>query len=222
MTIQDDKRKLKVFECFKSIQGESTYAGRLCYFIRLAGCNLRCSYCDTQKALSFDSYTEKVTPEELAKRAIDSGLDLVEITGGEPLTQLENVCILCERLAAASSMTILIETNGSIDAGALPPEVIRIFDWKTPSSGESAKMNLNNYRFLRQCDQVKFVISNRTDYEFMKQKVKEFSLFRKTENILVSPAAGTMDGALLISWMLEDRFPGRLNIQLHKCFKDVL
>ena len=217
-----DERKLKVFECFESIQGESTFAGRLCYFIRLAGCNLRCSYCDTQKALSFDSYTETLTPEELAQRAINSGLNLVEITGGEPLTQYANVCVLCERLVAASSnITILIETNGSIDASNLPPEVIRIFDWKTPSSEEETRMNLNNYRCLRKCDQVKFVISNRTDYDFMLKKVKEFDLFRKTENILLSPACGSMDGAELISWMLEDKFPGRLNVQLHKCFKNV-
>lgn len=217
-----DNRFLKVFECFESIQGESTFAGRLCYFIRLAGCNLRCSYCDTQKALSFDSYTEKVTPEELAKRAISSRIPLVEITGGEPLMQLENVCILCERLISVRGITLLMETNGSIDASSLPPEVIRIFDWKTPSSGESAKMNLNNYRFLRKTDQVKFVISNRTDYEFALKKVKEFDLAEKTENILLSPVSGSMDGSLLISWMLEDKFPGRLNIQLHKCFKGVL
>ena len=151
---QEDNRKLKVFECFKSIQGESTYAGRLCFFIRLAGCNLRCSYCDTQKALSFDSHTEQLTAEELTTRAISSGINLVEITGGEPLMQLENVCVLCERLIDAGGMTVLIETNGSIDASSLPPEVIRIFDWKTPSSGESNKMNLDNYRFLRKCDQV--------------------------------------------------------------------
>lgn len=219
---QEDNRKLKVFECFKSIQGESTYAGRLCFFIRLAGCNLRCSYCDTKKALSFDSHTEQLTAEELTTRAISSGINLVEITGGEPLMQLENVCVLCERLIAAGGMTVLIETNGSIDASSLPPEVIRIFDWKTPSSGESNKMNLDNYRFLRKCDQVKFVIANRTDYDFMLRKVKEFSLFRKTENILASPVSGSMDGAELISWMLEDNFPGRLNVQLHKCFKNVL
>lgn len=210
------KRNLKVFECFSSIQGESTYAGRPCYFIRLAGCNLRCSYCDTEKALSFDSFTETVSPEDLAKRAIDSGLDLVEITGGEPLVQYENVCVLCERLAAASSMTILLETNGSIDGSTLPPEVIRIFDWKTPSSGESSKMNLANFRFLRACDEVKFVIANRTDYEFMLRKVKEFSLFRLTKNILASPVSGSMDAKELVSWMLEDKFPGRLNLQLHK------
>ena len=207
--------KLKIQELFTSIQGESTWAGLRCFFIRLAGCNLRCSYCDTRKAQTCETAVE-MTVDEVVGEAMRAAPPLIEITGGEPMMQADALCMLVERLLSLKRHRILIETNGSFDLSYLPGEVIRIVDCKTPSSGESEKMFTENFRNLRSFDEVKFVLSDRADYLFALEKIREFDLARQTPNILFSPAFGTIEIPRLVSWMLEDRVPARLNLQLHK------
>ena len=205
---------LKIYETFASIQGESTRAGIPCFFIRLAQCNLRCSYCDTKRAQTLQNSRE-ISVEELLEKTARSGLNLVELTGGEPMLQADGVCELA-RLLIQKGHTVLIETNGSCDLSPLPPEVIRIVDWKTPSSGESEKMFLPNFRSLRRIDEVKFVLSDETDYYFALGKIKQYHLSEQTPNILLSPVYGALAGADLVQWMLRDRPPARLNLQIHK------
>ena len=205
---------LKIYETFASIQGESTRAGIPCFFIRLAQCNLRCSYCDTKRAQTLQNSREISVAELLAEAEL-SGLELVEITGGEPMLQSEGVCELAEGLID-HGRTVLIETNGSCDLTPLPPEVIRIVDWKTPSSGESDKMFLPNFSALRQIDEVKFVLSDETDYRFALEKIERHHLAEQTPNILFSPVYRALAGADLVQWMLRDRVKARLNLQIHK------
>lgn len=204
---------LHIYEVFSSIQGESTYAGQLCFFIRLAGCNLRCGYCDTMKAQTPSTGMRKTIPE-LLDAAGNSGIRLVEITGGEPLLQSETPQ-LCSALLDAG-FKVLVETNGSADCSVLPANVIRIIDYKTPSSGEADKMLPENFTNLRSTDEVKFVISDRTDYLFSLEIIKKYRIAAQTDKILFSPSFGTMDIKNLVAWMIEDRVPARLNLQLHK------
>lgn len=203
----------KVFETFSSIQGESSRAGVPCFFIRLAGCNLSCTYCDTRQAKSFDSGKE-VSIGDLIDEAKASGLKLVEITGGEPMAHPETP-ELCKRLLAAG-FEVMVETNGSIDISKLPEKVIRIVDFKTPSSGEANRMLQANFAKLRRHDEVKFVISGREDYLFALRMVSKFALAAKTRHILISPLAGKLQPAEIVRWMIEDKAPVRLNLQLHK------
>ena len=207
--------QLKIHEMFTSIQGESTYAGLPCFFIRLAGCNLRWSYCDTLKAQTCDMAKE-FTVDEVVSEAMQASPDLIEITGGEPMMQADAVCMLAERLLSLKRFRILMETNGSRDLSYLPDEVVRIVDYKTPSSGEAEKMFLPNFENLRPFDEVKFVLSDRDDYLFALEKIREFDLERQTNNILFSPAFGVIDIPALVAWMLEDKVKARLNLQFHK------
>lgn len=209
---------LKIYETFSSIQGESTRAGIPCFFIRLAQCNLRCSYCDTKRAQTLQN-SRNVSIGDLLKQAEDSGLDLVEITGGEPMLQPGGVCRLAEALIRQGH-TVMIETNGSCDLSGLPAPVIRIVDWKTPSSGEDAKMFLPNFSLLRPCDEVKFVLSDENDYRFAMEKIAQYHLAEQTPNLLFSPVYGALAGADLVQWMLRDHAPARLNLQIHKYIWD--
>ena len=209
---------LKIYETFSSIQGESTRAGIPCFFIRLAQCNLRCSYCDTKRAQILLNSRE-IPIEDLLKQARDSGLNLVEITGGEPMLQADGVCRLAEGLIRQGH-TVMIETNGSCDLRNLPEAVIRIVDWKTPSSGEDGKMFLPNFSSLRPCDEVKFVLSDENDYRFAMEKIKEYRLAEQTPNLLFSPVYGALAGADLVQWILRDHAPARLNLQIHKYIWD--
>ena len=209
---------LKIYETFSSIQGESTRAGIPCFFIRLAQCNLRCSYCDTRRAQTLQN--SRIMPvEDLLKQARDSRLDLVEITGGEPMLQSEGVCRLAEGLIRQGH-TVMIETNGSCDLSCLPEPVIRIIDWKTPSSGEDGSMFLPNFSSLRPCDEVKFVLSDENDYRFAMEKITQYHLAEQTPNLLFSPVYGALAGADLVQWMLRDHAPARLNLQIHKYIWD--
>ena len=205
---------LNIYETFASIQGESTRAGVLCFFIRLAQCNLRCSYCDTKRAQTL-RHSRQMSVEQLVEEADRSGIGPVEITGGEPMVQPEGVCELAKQLIEHGH-TVMIETNGSRDLAPLPPEAIRIVDWKTPSSGESDKMFLPNFSSLRPIDEVKFVLMNITDYCFALEVIKQYHLAEQTPNILFSPVYGVMPGDNLVEWMLRDHAPARLNLQLHK------
>lgn len=204
---------LQINEKFLSVQGESTHAGRLCYFIRLAGCNLRCSYCDTLYARQTGSgKTESLA--SLVRAAQKSGVKLVEITGGEPLTQPATP-ELCRQLQSAG-FEVLVETNGACDISVLPPGVVRILDCKTPSSDEAAKMNPANYALLTPQDEVKFVLGNRQDYEYALHIIRQYRLNEKTANLIFSTVWPALPPAQLAEWMVQDLPPARMQLQMHK------
>jgi 7-carboxy-7-deazaguanine synthase len=205
--------KLMISELFLSLQGESTYAGRPCYFIRLAGCNLDCSYCDTKYSIS-DIDSKEYEAEDLVKIAVGSGVKLVEITGGEPLLQ-KNVLLLSELLLKAN-FTVLMETNGSMPISDLPCDVIKIIDCKCPSSGMKNDMLFDNFDLLTKNDEVKFVMSNEEDYKYALDIIKSYSLNEKTEKILFSPIRERLSPDILAKWMIRDKTPAILQLQLQK------
>ena len=202
-----------VNETFLSIQGESTHAGRLCFFIRLAGCNLNCNYCDTDYARDEDSGTS-MTIEHLVTQAKISKVRLVEITGGEPLTHAGTPA-LCQALID-EGLEVMVETNGSLPLSLLSPIVKKIVDCKTPSSGMVEYNLYENFHILSDHDEVKFVIQDYLDYEFALTIIEKYNLQKKTSNILLSPAWGKLEAKTLVGWMLADLPPARLQLQLHK------
>jgi 7-carboxy-7-deazaguanine synthase len=205
---------LQVNEIFYSIQGESTFTGRPCVFVRLTGCNLRCRWCDTAYAF-YDG--ETLTVEQVLERVRAYKCPLVEITGGEPLLQ-DEVHSLIDRLLL-EGYEVLIETGGSLDVGRLDPRVIKILDLKAPGSGMDRLNNLDNLQYLDQKDQVKFVVADRRDYEWAKQMMAEHALAEKAQ-VLLSPVFGELHPRELAEWILADRLPVRLQIQLHKYLWD--
>ena len=203
---------------FTSLQGESSYAGKPCFFIRLAGCNLNCSYCDTEFAKTADD-SQEYSIDNLLKSAESAGVNLVEITGGEPLLQ-DGVTELCRGLINAGYY-VLIETNGSLRISQLPPEVIRIVDCKCPSSGEATAMEFANFADLTTSDEVKFVVANREDYDYARGVIEKYTLNLKIDNILLSPInSEQFSAAKLAEWILEDQLDVRLQLQLHKIIWD--
>ena len=201
---------LDVCEIFKSIQGESTYAGEICSFVRLAGCNLECTYCDTAYA------REAGTPmsiDQICREIASHGCFLVEVTGGEPMLQPETP-LLCEQLLEMGN-TVLVETNGSLDISTLPRAAIRIMDVKCPSSGMSSRFLAANIDSIRTIDQCKFVISDRMDYEWARDFVGRFSLADRSV-VLFSPNMNRLTPRDLVDWMIADRLNVRLGLQIHK------
>jgi 7-carboxy-7-deazaguanine synthase len=201
---------LKVNEIFKSIQGESWFAGLPCVFVRLTGCNLRCTYCDTTYAYEEG---EGLSVEEVLERVASYNCPMVEITGGEPLLQEET-----PKLAAAllqKARAVLVETNGTLDIDVLPKGIVRIVDVKCPDSGESGKMLWENMGRLVKTDEVKFVLQSRRDYEWAKAIVADYQLLRRCM-VLFSPAFSVLEPRVLAGWILEDNLSVRLNLQLHK------
>jgi 7-carboxy-7-deazaguanine synthase len=201
---------MKVCEIFLSLQGESTYAGLPCVFIRMSGCNLRCVYCDT--AYAYEEGVE-MTEDEVFERAIAYGINLVEITGGEPLVQ-KDVLPLIKRLLD-SGLAVLVETNGSISVSGVDRRAIIIMDIKTPGSGMCEMMDFENLRLLKSQDELKFVIADRGDYEWTRDFIRKHGLSGKC-TILLAPVFGVLSPRDLSRWMLDDRLPARLNLQLHK------
>ena len=201
---------MKVCEIFASIQGESTYAGLPCVFVRMTGCNLRCSYCDTTYA-----YEEgrEMSLEEIVRSVEGYGIRLVEMTGGEPLLQ-KGLNPLVKRLLDGG-YTVLIETNGSVGIADVDKRAVVIMDIKTPKSGMFEKMDMNNLQYLKPADELKFVVYDREDYDWVKDFIRDRELTGRCE-ILLSPAYGILDPESLSRWMLHDRFPARLNLQIHK------
>jgi 7-carboxy-7-deazaguanine synthase len=201
---------MKIYEIFKSIQGESSYAGLPCLFIRMTGCNLRCSYCDTTYA-----YLEgkDLSEDEIMDEVQLAGIQLVEVTGGEPLLQKE-VYNLIKRLLD-EGYKVLVETNGSVSLKDVDRRAIIILDIKTPGSGMSKEMDLSNIDYIKNTDEIKFVITSRTDYEWSKEMIQRYRLKDKC-HILFSPAFGILPPEDLSMWILEDRLEVRLNLQLHK------
>jgi len=204
---------LTVNETFTSIQGESTYAGCLCFFIRLAGCNLACSYCDTTYS-SKPSEGSEIEIPALLEMAVNEGIKTVEITGGEPLLQ-KNTPRLCKELLA-KQFRVLVETNGSLPVSILPPGTIRIIDCKTPSSGEAGSMDFSNFKIINRDDEIKFVISDYADFEYSIGTIKKYSLDSKTEKILFSPVCGRLSPRELAEWMIKSKAPARFQLQVHK------
>jgi 7-carboxy-7-deazaguanine synthase len=201
---------LQVCEIFKSIQGESTFAGQICSFIRLSGCNLSCLYCDTLYA--FDEGTAQ-SIEHILKTIKTHNTMLVEITGGEPLLQQQTPA-LCDALLK-EGYTVLVETNGSCDISTIPELCHRIVDVKCPGSGMGHSFLNGNYQALTVRDELKFVISDRQDFDWAYNLVLMRSL-NKQVTVLFSPNTNSISAADLSSWILEVNAPVRLGIQLHK------
>jgi 7-carboxy-7-deazaguanine synthase len=202
---------LTINEIFYSIQGESTRAGQPCVFVRLTACDLRCSWCDTPYA--FDE-GRKMSIDEVIASVEQHRCPLVEITGGEPLLQ-EDVYALMSRLAEAGK-TVMLETGGHRSIARVPQEVLKIVDIKCPGSGEAGKNDWTNLDALAPHDEVKFVIKDRRDYEFARDVIARHNLAARTGAVLMSPVHGVLEPRLLSEWMLADRLPGRLQVQLHK------
>ena len=201
---------LRVNEIFYSIQGESTYAGLPCVFVRLTGCNLRCSYCDTQYA-----YHEGVemSVADIMGRIRAVGCPLVEVTGGEPLFQ-EECYPLMEKLCN-EGLTVMVETGGSLPIKSIDQRVKIIMDLKCPSSGMLKKNIYENINYIKSGDEVKFVIGTREDYEWSKDIVRKYRLDEKAE-VLFSVVFGKLEPVRLVEWILEDKLNVRFQLQMHK------
>ena len=206
-----------VTEIFQSIQGESTYAGRPCIFVRLTGCNLRCRWCDT--AYAFYGGT-RMTVEEVLERVRALGgqdgarIPLVELTGGEPMLQPE-IHPLIEKLLA-ENYTVLIETSGERYLGTLPKEVVKIMDIKCPGSREGGTLDPKNLEVLDRKDEIKFVLADEADYAWAREFLGEHRLADIVGAVSFSPVFGELEPRQLSEWILRDRLPVRLGLQLHK------
>jgi 7-carboxy-7-deazaguanine synthase len=206
---------LTVNEIFHSIQGESTHAGRPCVFVRLTACDLRCSWCDTTYAFHEG---RKRSVDEVIGRVREYGCDVVEITGGEPLLQKE-VYPLMQRLLD-EGRTVMLETGGHLSVADVPERVIRVIDVKCPGSGEAARNHWPNLDALRATDELKFVIKDRGDYEYARDVVARHALIGRCAAVHFSPVHGVQDAKELAAWVLEDRLPVRVQLQLHKFIWD--
>jgi len=202
---------MTVTEIFKSIQGESTFAGLPCVFVRLTGCNLRCHWCDSAYAFHGG---RKMVPEEVLARVRELGGKLVEFTGGEPLLQ-EEVPALASRLLA-EGWRVMIETSGERFVGGLSSAVVKIVDVKCPGSGESEKFCLDNFRVLDRKDQIKFVILDENDYRYAVSFLNQHKLHDLVDEVIFSPVFGELPPRALAEWILRDGLEVRLGLQLHK------
>ena len=221
---------MQITEIYKSIQGESTHAGLPCVFVRLTGCNLRCSWCDSEYTFTGG---HRMAVEEVVEEVeqLSPGGGLVEITGGEPMLQEKEVVPLMQHLLDAG-FTLLLETSGERPLRRVPKGVFKIVDVKCPNSGEPDTFLVDNLDTLDPGDEVKFVLSDRTDYEFARDFVTRHDLFRRVNAVLFSPAFSKaasggrdtshclLDPRELAEWMLADNVPARLGLQLHKFIWD--
>ena len=204
---------LKINEIFYSIQGESSLNGFPCIFIRLTYCNLRCSYCDTE-----DSFYEgeDMTIEQICNQIKKYDCDLVEVTGGEPLMQEESINLM--KTLLKNKYQVMLETGGSLPIDKVPKEVIKIVDFKCPSSDMEKKNDWNIIKDLQYHDEIKFVIGNKEDYNWTKDKIQEYDLSNK--KLLFSPVHDVLDSKILSEWVLKDKLKARIQIQLHKYIWD--
>ena len=201
---------MKLYEIYTSISGETHYAGLPCTLVRFAACDLRCTYCDTEYAFTGG---QEVSVESIVADVESRGVPLVLLTGGEPLLQRE-LPALCEALLQRG-FEVMIETGGHKDVSGLPAGVVVILDVKTPGSGESERMFWANLERLGPRDAVKFVVTDERDYEWARELIREKRLDARC-NVLVSPSFGQVDPKALVAWMLRDKLPARLNLQIHK------
>ncbi len=202
---------LTINEIFHSIQGESSFAGQPCVFVRLTACDLRCTWCDTPYAF-YEG--RKMSVDDVIADVEARGCDLVEVTGGEPLLQ-QDVYPLMQRLID-SGKTVLIETGGHRSIARVPEGVVRIVDVKCPGSGESAKNEWSNLALLTRRDEVKFVIADRVDYDYAREIVVRERLADRCGAVLFSPVHGVLEPRQLAEWVLADRLPVRVQLQVHK------
>lgn len=214
-----------LIEIYKSVQGESSFAGRPCIFVRLAGCNLRCSWCDSE--YTFKGGYKLSEDEIVAEIKKLAPVKLVEFTGGEPLLQERELVPLMKRLLAAG-YELMIETSGERPLDHLPAAVHKIVDVKCPGSGEGGSFRMSNLEFLTNGDEMKFVITNRGDYEFARGFIQQHALETKAGSVLLSPAFSKtpstarstencmLDPRELVEWMLADGLDARLSLQIHK------
>lgn len=202
---------LVVHEIYASIQGESTFAGLPCTFVRTTGCNLRCSWCDTTQAFYGGT---RVPRADVLARALATGTPLVELTGGEPLLQPGSFPLLAELCDAGR--TVLVETSGEADVSRVDPRVHKIMDLKAPASGESHRNRWSNLDFIGPGDELKFVLADRGDYAWMRDVVRERGLAARTPHLLASTVFGRLAARDLVDWVLEDRLPVRVQLQMHK------
>jgi 7-carboxy-7-deazaguanine synthase len=221
---------MHISEIYRSLQGESTYAGLPCVFVRLTGCNLRCSWCDSEFSFSGG---KQMTVEEVIDEVghLSPRGGLVEITGGEPMLQERDAVPLMERLVAAG-YKVLLETSGERPLAAVPKEVVKIVDVKCPNSGEADTFAVDNLAALAPHDELKFVLTDRTDYEFARDFVREHGLAERVNAVLFSPAFRKgargardtshclLDPEQLAQWILADDVPARLSLQIHKLIWD--
>ena len=207
--------QIRIHEIYESIQGESTFAGLPCTFVRLSRCNLRCRWCDTPQA--FEGGTQLPRAEVLEK-ALSFGTPLVELTGGEPLLQPGAIPLLQE--LCDSGCTVLLETSGERDISGVDPRVHRIMDLKAPGSDESHRNRWENVEHLTQRDEVKVVLSDRADYDWAKAVIQEHDLASRVNAVLLSCVWGELDPKDLVQWVLEDRLPVRVQMQMHKVIWD--
>jgi 7-carboxy-7-deazaguanine synthase len=198
-------------EIFYSVQGESSYAGRPCVFVRLTACDLRCSWCDTPYA--FHEGRKRAIADVVAE-VERYDCSLVEVTGGEPLLQ-EDVYPLMDELVARGK-TVLLETGGHRSTARVPDPVVTILDIKCPASGESERMDWENLNRLRPRDEVKFVIKDRADYEYARDAIARHELAERAAAIHMSPVHGVLNPKTLSEWVLADSLPVRVQLQLHK------
>jgi 7-carboxy-7-deazaguanine synthase len=221
---------MQITEIFKSIQGESTYAGLPCVFVRLTGCNLRCNWCDSEYTFTGGCKMSQQQVFAEVQRLGPTG-GLVEITGGEPMLQERDLLPLMNRLLE-SGYRVLLETSGERPLARVPPDIVKIVDVKCPDSAEDGSFDLDNLQALNPHDEIKFVLSSRADYEFARDFTRRHNLANRVNAVLFSPAfrkeaSGTRDSShclldpqQLAEWMLADNVPARLSLQIHKFIWD--
>jgi 7-carboxy-7-deazaguanine synthase len=202
---------LVIHEIYASIQGESTFAGLRCTFVRTTGCNLRCVWCDTPQA--FHGGTRMRRADVLA-RALSFETPLVELTGGEPLLQPGSLPLMAELCDAGR--TVLVETSGEADVSRVDPRVHKIMDLKCPGSGESHRNRWANLAHIGRGDEIKFVLADRADYEWMRAAIAEHALVERTPNLLASTVFGRLAPRQLVEWVVADGLPVRVQLQMHK------
>ncbi|HEY1960396.1 MAG TPA: radical SAM protein [Polyangiaceae bacterium] len=207
--MKDDS--LVIHEIYASIQGESTFAGLPCTFVRTTGCNLRCAWCDTPQAFYGGT---RMSRSEVLGAALAKGTPLVELTGGEPLLQPAVLPLMTELCDAGK--TVLIETSGEADVSLVDPRVHKIMDLKAPGSGESHRNRWSNLERITPRDEIKFVLADRADYEWMRAVVRERDLAARTPNLLASTVFGKLAARELVAWVLEDALAVRVQLQMHK------
>jgi 7-carboxy-7-deazaguanine synthase len=202
---------LVIHEIYASIQGESTFAGLPCTFVRTTGCNLRCTWCDTPQAFYGGI---RMARSDVRAKALSFDTPLVELTGGEPLLQPGVLPLLGELCDAGR--TVLVETSGEADVSRVDRRVHKIMDLKAPASGESARNRWSNLDHIGPGDELKFVLASREDYEWMRSAIRDRSLASRTPKLLASTVFGKLASRDLVAWVLEDALPVRVQLQMHK------
>lgn len=202
---------LVIHEIYASIQGESTFAGLPCAFVRTTGCNLRCVWCDTPQAFHGGA---RMSRDEVLARALALATPLVELTGGEPLLQPAALPLM--RDLCDAGRTVLVETSGEADVSRVDARVHKIMDLKCPGSGESHRNRWSNLAHITDRDEIKFVLADRADYEWMRETIRERDLARRTPKLLASIVFGKLAPKDLVAWVLEDALAVRVQLQMHK------